>query len=169
MTGHDDVTIRRMNAADEGEAWACADLMASTEPWLTLRRTRDDTFRGLVNPFSEPYVAVTTDDGEIVGLVNIMVNVPIIMKGYIAALVVRPDHRGRGIGSMLVEFAEQRILRDSPNVFICCSSFNEDARRLYERLGYQKIGEFRDLVVPGSSEILLRKTTGPWSTFARVR
>lgn len=68
-----------------------------------------------------------------------------------------------------MEFAEQRIFRDSPNVFICVSSFNDAARRLYERLGYQKVGELRDLIVPGASEHLMRKTTGAWSTFRRVQ
>jgi RimJ/RimL family protein N-acetyltransferase len=35
------------------------------------------------------------------------------------------------------------------------------ARRLYERLGYELIGELRDDLVRGSSELLLRKTIGP--------
>ena len=57
--------------------------------------------------------------------------------GYIQTICIDPRCRGQGLGSRLVEFAEQRILRVSPNIFMCVSSFNEDARRLYERLGYQ--------------------------------
>ena len=76
-------------------------------------------------------------------------------------ILVHPDRRGRGLGSKLVEFAEQRIRRESPNVFLCVSSFNHGARRLYARLGYQTIGELTDYIVPGHSEILLRKTLGP--------
>jgi hypothetical protein len=45
------------------------------------------------------------------------------------------------------------------------SSFNPDARRLYERLGYSVVGELKDLIVPGHSEILLRKTLGPLTEF----
>jgi ribosomal-protein-alanine N-acetyltransferase len=71
----------------------------------------------------------------------------------------------QGLGSKLVEFAEQRILRESPNIFMCVSSFNHDARRLYERLGYQVIGELTDYLVRGHSEILLRKTLGPLTGF----
>jgi ribosomal-protein-alanine N-acetyltransferase len=48
-----------------------------------------------------------------------------------------------------------------PNVFICASSFNPGARRLYERLGYQVVGELPDYIVRGHAETLLRKTTGP--------
>ena len=70
--------------------------------------------------------------------------------------------RGQGLGSRLVEFAEQRILRVSPNIF---SSFNLGARRLYERLGYKVVGELSDYIVRGHSELLLRKTTGPLAGF----
>jgi ribosomal protein S18 acetylase RimI-like enzyme len=48
---------------------------------------------------------------------------------------------------------------------MCVSSFNTDAQRLYERLGYQRIGELTDYIVAGQSEILLRKTIGPLTGF----
>ena len=51
-------------------------------------------------------------------------------------------------------------------MFICVSSFNPGARRLYERLGYQVVGELPDYMVRGHSEILLRKTTGPLAEHA---
>jgi ribosomal protein S18 acetylase RimI-like enzyme len=66
---------------------------------------------------------------------------------------------------MLLEFAEERIFRESPNVFLFCSSFNHDAMRLYHRLGYERIGEIKDFVIAGAGEILLRKTIGPLTTF----
>jgi ribosomal protein S18 acetylase RimI-like enzyme len=74
---------------------------------------------------------------------------------------VHESWRGRGLGTALIAFAERRILRDQPNVFICVSSFNARARRLYERLGYEVVGELKDFVVRGHSEFLLRKSTGP--------
>jgi ribosomal-protein-alanine N-acetyltransferase len=71
------------------------------------------------------------------------------------------------LGSHLIAFAEERILRESPNIFMCVSSFNEGARQLYQRLGYQVVGELTDYIVQGHSEILLRKTAGPLATFTR--
>ena len=47
------------------------------------------------------------------------------------------------------------------NVFICVSSFNPRARNLYESVGYEVVGELKDYIVAGHSEILLRKTIGP--------
>ena len=76
-----------------------------------------------------------------------------------------PEWRNRGIGTNLIRFAEKRILREAPNVFICVSSFNKGAERLYRRLGYEVVGELRDYVVAGHSETLLRKTIAPLSGF----
>ena len=73
----------------------------------------------------------------------------------------------KGIGGALVRFVEERILRDTPNVFLCVSSFNEGAKRFYERLGYEVVGELRDMLIPGHSEILMRRSTGPISEFRR--
>jgi len=83
--------------------------------------------------------------------------------GYIQSVVVRDDCRG--LGTALITLAERRILRDAPNVFICASSFNAPARRLYERLGYTVVGELTDYIVRAHSETLLRKTTGPLAEF----
>ena len=45
--------------------------------------------------------------------------------------------------------------------FVCMSDFNHLARRFYERNGYTEIEPILHLLILGSSEILLRKTTGP--------
>jgi ribosomal-protein-alanine N-acetyltransferase len=155
-----DFEIRRVNG--EAEAWACADIMASADPWITYGRTRDNTFITVSNPHAESYAALAGD--EIVGVVIIALRVPLI-SGYICGLAVNPGHRNRGIGSKLLKFAEERIFRDSPNVFLCVTSFNTDAQRLYARLGFKKIGEIENFAIPGAHEHLLRKTLGPQSTF----
>jgi len=159
MTEHQ-VHIRR--AHGESDASSAASIMAATDPWKRLGRRYDDTFRIVTDPGAEVFVAVTPDE-EVVGL--IVIRMMPVFKGYIQAVAVHDAWRNRGIGTMLVEFAEERIFRESPNVFLCCSSFNYDAMRLYHRLGYERIGEIRDFIVAGAGEILLRKTIGPMTTF----
>jgi ribosomal-protein-alanine N-acetyltransferase len=141
----------------DAEARICAHLMATSEPWVTLGRSVDASIRIVTDPTREVYVARRGDDID--GFIILCMTGAFV--GYIQTVCVHPDCRGQGLGSRLVEFAEQRILRESPNVFMCVSSFNHDARRLYERLGYQVIGELTDYIVRGHSEILLRKTRGP--------
>ncbi len=87
--------------------------------------------------------------------------------GYLQSVGVAAEWRGRGVGSKLIAFAEERIFKEAPNVFILVSSFNDSARALYERLGYQVIGELKDYIVAGHSEILLRKSVAPLSEFKR--
>jgi len=57
------------------------------------------------------------------------------------------------------QFAETLMISSlENNVFICVSSFNPGAQRLYENLGYQVVGAMSDFVIAGESEFLLRKT-----------
>jgi len=138
----------------DGEAAACARMMASSEPWLTLGRSVDACLALMLDPTREVYVA---HDGVIRGFIILNMRMG-PFTGYIQTVCVAPDVRGSGIGSQLVAFAEERIFRDSPNVFLCVSSFNPRARSLYERLGYETIGEIRDFLIRGASEILMRKS-----------
>jgi ribosomal-protein-alanine N-acetyltransferase len=147
--------------AGEAEAQACARMMAESEPWLTLGRTYQASLAVVQDPSREVYVA--RDESGLGGFLILCMTGAFV--GYIQTVCIHPDRRGQGLGSKLVEFAEQRILAESPNVFMCVSSFNRDARRLYERLGYQVIGELTDYIVQGHSEILLRKSLGPLAGF----
>ena len=68
----------------------------------------------------------------------------------------------------MLKFAEELIFSKAPNVFLCVSSFNKKAQKLYRRLGYETIGKLKDYIVPGHSEILLRKTIAPITEFGRT-
>jgi ribosomal-protein-alanine N-acetyltransferase len=148
--------------ADDREAHAAATIMATSEPWITLGRTFDRCLATLHDEALERYVAV--DDGEVVGFV--LLSMRGTFTGYVKSLGVREDWRSRGLGTHLMAVAEERVFRESPNVFICVSSFNPRAQAFYERLGYEVVGPLRDFIVRGEDEILLRKTIGPLTGFA---
>jgi len=148
---------------DASEAKRCAQVMSSSEPWITLRRSYNDSFKILTDPSREIYLAVV--QSQIAGFV--ILNMKGAFVGYIQTVCIFPEWRNRGIGTKLLAFAEQRIFQDTPNAFMCVSSFNQDAQRLYERLGYRVVGELKDYIVPGHSEILLRKTIAPLAQFKK--
>jgi ribosomal-protein-alanine N-acetyltransferase len=154
--------IRRLQQADE--ARQCAKLMANSEPWITLRRTYENSLKMLSHPSREVYVALVKD--EIVGFIVLIMRGALV--GYIQTVGVVPEWRNKGIGSKLLKFAEDMIFSKAPNVFLCVSSFNRRAQELYKRLGYETIGELKDYIVPGHSEILLRKTIAPITEFKRT-
>jgi len=155
------VEIRKLQ--DTAEAERCARVMSTSEPWITLRRSYSDSFKMLTDPSREIYLAVVRS--QITGFM--ILNMKGAFVGYIQTVCIFPEWRNRGIGTTLIAFAEERIFQDTPNAFMCVSSFNQNAQRLYERLGYRVVGELKDYIVPGHSEILLRKTIAPLTEFKK--
>jgi len=157
--GVDGLRIARL--ASNVEADECARLMSGSEPWVSLRTSCEQSLERILDPTREVYVARV--DGEFVGFVVLVPGATFV--GYIQSVVTEPDWRGKGIGTSLMTFAEERIFRENPNVFILVSSTNTRAMALYERLGYSAIGELDDFIVVGDSEILMRKSAGTLSEF----
>ena len=136
---------------------AIASEMAVSDPWLKLGMDKHQCKAAFEGVCKEAYVARVGD--AIAGVVIIQICGS--FKGYIQTLFVSKAFRSQGIGSQLLGYVEKRILEISPNVFICVSAFNHDARRLYERKGYLQVGILHDFVKAGFDELLLRKTVGP--------
>ena len=153
------VLIRLLQNPEESQL--CAGWMASSEPWITLRTTYENALKALTDPGREVYVACPK--GAIAGFVILDLRGP--FSGYIRTICVAPEYRNLGIGRKLIAFAEERIFRESPNVFLCVSSFNPRAQAFYACLGYERVGEFKDYVVKGHAEILMRKSLGPLRDF----
>jgi ribosomal-protein-alanine N-acetyltransferase len=156
-----EIEIRRLGRRADGEI--CARMMANSEPWIRLRRDYDASLKILIDPSREVYLAMIGD--EIVGFTILTMHGAFV--GYLQSVCVAPQWRGKGIGSELMDYVEKRILSETPNVFICVSSFNERVQKLYERRGYEVVGELKNWTVPGHSEILLRKTSGPLTEFKK--
>ena len=157
------ISLEITRLTTDAEAEACARIMAESEPWLTLGRSYQASLSIVRDPSREVYIA--RDENGVAGFLILCMLGAFV--GYIQTIAIQPDRRGQGLGSRLIDFAERRILAESPNVFMCVSSFNHDARRLYQRLGYHVVGELTDYIVQGHSEILLRKTIGPLSPTIR--
>lgn len=143
--------------ASDAEREACARIMADSEPWITLGIGLDRARGTLAANDREIFVA---RDGEVVaGFIIVMMQG--VLSGYVQTLAVAGPYRGHGVGAMLLQFAEARIFRERPNVFLFVSSFNPRAQRFYEAHGYVQVGTLADFLVRGHAEHLMRKTTGP--------
>lgn len=153
--------IRRLASASEEER--CAAIMAASDPWITYGRSYEGCLSTVRQSINEIWVAVEGD--ELRGFVIIVMQGALV--GYIRVLCVDPNVRSQGLGSRLLAFAEERIFRESPNVFLFVSDFNTRARELYKRLGYEQLVEVRDYIATGHAEVLMRKTIGPLATFVK--
>lgn len=146
---------------DAADTAACARLMAQSEPWLTLGRDYPASYRSIGDPAKEVFLAEAGD--QMVGFLAL--DMRGILAGYIQSICVAAHWRGQGIGSLLMNHAEERIFRDSPNAFLFVSSFNHTARHFYEQRGYTPVGDIPDLLVAGYHETLLRKTHGALASY----
>jgi ribosomal protein S18 acetylase RimI-like enzyme len=142
---------------DPDDIGVCALMMSGTDPWITLGMNYNRCLEAFEGVCKEIYVVKCGCD--IAGFV--ILQVCGTFSGYIQTICIREDHRGRGIGTKLLKFCEERILKFSPNVFICVSSFNEGAIKLYYEFGFKLVGELDNFVKEGFTELLLRKTVGP--------
>jgi ribosomal protein S18 acetylase RimI-like enzyme len=157
--------LRIESLTSASQIQACARIMANSEPWITLKRSYEDSVAILSDPAREVHVALIDD--EIVGFTILQKEGA--FAGYLQTVAIVPKCRGQGLGTRLIQFAEERLLSEFPNVFLCVSSFNLGAQRLYRRLGYRTIGELTDFIVRGHSEILMRKTIAPLTEFTPDR
>src|ERR1700722_13037547 len=98
----------------------CAQMMAETDPWITLGMDYDYCLKAFEGAFKEIFVLKKA--AEITGFV--IMQTQGTFKGYIQTICISKGHRGEGYGTKILQFCEDRILRYSPNIFICVSSFN---------------------------------------------
>ena len=161
MSANNVNTLTIRPAQDAAEIELCAEMMSQSEPWLTLKRDAAFNFKLLQDSRKELYVAAV---GQVIAG-HLLIDMNGTFAGYVQVLAVHPDWRSRGVGAKLMAWAEERIFRDSPNVFLCVAEFNSRAQEFYARLGYEQIGRLKDYVIAGSAEMLMRKTIGPKGTF----
>jgi [ribosomal protein S18]-alanine N-acetyltransferase len=135
----------------------CARMMSVTDPWITLGMNYEQCLSAFTGSCKEIYIIETGND--IAGFV--ILQTCGTFSGYIQTICIDEAHRGKGLGKKLLAFCEERIHKFSPNVFICVSSFNKGAIKLYYEFGFRLIGELDNFVKEGFTELLLRKTIGP--------
>ena len=109
----------------------------------------------------EIFVAVDEGEGsECLGFVWFILEGAFHGFPYLHIIAVKEAYRGMGIGEKLLRFFEETVFTDHSKVFLVVADFNPEARRLYERLGYQQVGAIPGLYRDGITEYLMMKTNG---------
>jgi ribosomal-protein-alanine N-acetyltransferase len=123
-------------AEGDVEAVARLEREAFSSPWTA------DTFRRLmVREGTEIWVA----DLPPAGVVGYAVLWCVLDHGELANIAVHPEHRGRGLGSCLLDRVMERAReRGVRNMYLEVRVSNQRAADLYERRGFQEIGRRRD-------------------------
>lgn len=80
---------------------------------------------------------------------------------YLHIVAVDEKYRGKGVGSKLISFYENKCLTLRKELrgksFLVVSKDNTKAQKLYEHLGYKKIFPLDNLFRKGVTEILMKK------------
>jgi len=139
-------------AEPEDFEWS-ARLMASTDPWITLRADLALCLDRVHAPGRELWMA--REGNQRLGFILLAPN-GFAGSPYVASFCLAPEARSRGVGAALLEFAE-RHFAGRRFLFLLCSSFNQRAQKFYLRQGFTITGELKDYIVPGHSELIFWK------------
>ena len=150
MTGNLTVSIERGTEADVD--W-CTHLMASTQPWLTLRPSPQACEAVFRRAGCELFLA---REGEMRLAFILLQSSGLAGSPYVGAIAVAAEARRKSVGSQLLAFGEKQYPA-ARNIFLCVSDFNSGAIALYKRVGYEQVGVLKDYVVAGHDELIMRK------------
>lgn len=127
--------VRPMRIADVA-AVVDIEREAFTSPW------RATTFHALLErPTADLWVLEEASE-EIVGYAVVWC---ILDQGEIANLAVAEDHRGRGLGALLLrEMLGVATRRGVKSLYLEVRISNDPARALYERFGFRQVGRRAD-------------------------
>lgn len=142
---------------------AIVAILMSSEPWKRLGYAEaewEQLFAPLP-PGHECYVIEV--DARVAGFA--LLRLKFLFGDYLGLFAMAEWARGRKLGARLLAHVESVVFARGTNLFVCVSDFNAGGRRFYKQQGYQEVGAINDFLIPGSAEILLRKTVGP----ARLR
>lgn len=131
--------ISTRKATDDDKAFLWKLKVASLRPYLAQVYGWDDNtqFGYFENGFHPEAIQIIQYDGQHVGMYELQENVN---AWFIAGIMVLPEFQNKGIGSTII----QRIIDDIAvtNKPLRLQVFKVNpARRLYERLGFVKLGE----------------------------
>jgi GNAT superfamily N-acetyltransferase len=146
-------SLRRLHALDEPSLLALADLLvdcveggASVSFMHPLTRERALAFwqgvgRGVAR--SERALLVAEDSAGLCGTVQLILDQPENQphRADLAKMLVRPSARRKGVGAALMRAAESVARAAGKTLLVLDTVTGSDAARLYERLGWQIVGE----------------------------
>ena len=151
-----DPVVRPMTAEDRE---AVIELLTDSDPWKRLGYQAND-WDCYFTPLPQGRDSYVVDQSNKAAGIAV-VRQKFLLGDYIELLGVADWARGKGLGGQLLAHVEATVFARVKNLFACVSDFNDQARHFYKRQGYQEIGPMPNFLIPGSTEILLRKTSGP--------
>ena len=150
-----------IRAAEEKHVVVCADILRKTEMGTVYFSNEEKTAALLHQAFAQRELFVALDDHEdCLGFMYLMPKGVFGSYPYLHILAVKEECRNLGIGRQLIRYFEENASDyASTKCFLTVDDFNPRARKLYESLGYQCVGELKDFYKKGVTSYLMMKAT----------
>lgn len=143
-SGRDDVPIRQARAGDlELVANNSAEMMIG-ELGYDPREHRTNFMHGISRLIERGWWWVWIEDGELLFQCN--VGSKTARTAQVQGVWTPPQHRGHGHATKALRAISRRLLNDVPTLSLYVNDFNEKAIELYERVGFERVGEFSTLL-----------------------
>jgi [ribosomal protein S18]-alanine N-acetyltransferase len=133
--------------------WA-ARIISESEPWITLGINYERCLKVCHDPEFQMYIAHI--DRNPCGVI-IMDPRGLAGSPYVKLIAVDPGYRNRKIGAAMLGYVENEFHGKARFIFLCVSSFNKQAQKFYAAHGFTQIGELKDFIIRGASELIMQK------------
>ena len=148
-----------IKAAKEKHVVACVNILQNTQLGTVYfgnyKKTADLLLHALAQ--RELFVALN-DHEECLGFVYFMPKGVFGSYPYLHIIAVKEDCRNLGIGKQLMKYFEENASDyASTKYFLTVDDFNPRARKLYESIGYQCVGELADFYKKGIKSYIMMK------------
>ncbi len=143
---------------NKSEVVLCAQLMAASAPWNELYFSEEQCLKNLLSLSLDIEIAEIEDQ-----FVGFLATRATGMEGepLLEYICIKHDFRGRKIGTSMLKYVEEKKFPDADNIYLFVSDVNPRAITLYEKLGYEKVGELPNYNLWGQTEYLYRKFRRP--------
>jgi len=140
MPAGDDVPVRQARASDiEIVADNSAEMMIG-ELGYDPREHRTNFMHGIARLIERGWWWVWIEDGRLLFQCNIGSKTS--RTAQVQGVWTPPEQRGHGYATRALRTICRRMLNDVPTLSLYVNDFNEKAIALYERIGFERVGEF---------------------------
>ncbi|MGP4079400.1 GNAT family N-acetyltransferase [Pseudalkalibacillus sp. R45] len=108
------------------------------------------TMEDLTKRLEHHHIYLIYYDDQLIGEMNYMIDPGHLFKrvpgtAWIGITIGDPNGRGKGVGYQAIKYLEEQIRQqDLERIELGVFEFNTHAHKLYQKLGYQKIGRIQD-------------------------
>jgi ribosomal protein S18 acetylase RimI-like enzyme len=138
---------------------ALAAGVAAIDPWAANGITVDAMRHRMLRPWPATFRFALRLDGCLAGYLAL--RHPFMRGPYVETIALFAEAQRRGFARRIVDWMGREVEGEAANIWLCVTEWNAAARAAYAAIGFVEVGPIPDLVVPGQTEIFLRKVLAP--------